>query len=257
MRRAPDTLDITVVALFLDVDGTLLEIRDNPADVVADEELIDILETCSARLNGAMSLVSGRSIAEVDRIFAPASFPIAGAHGTEFRFDDDRTVTVADDVLPAPVVESLEGFAAKDDGLLLEYKRNGVSLRCRRAPQLADECRARVNALTPMLGDAFRVIKGKMVFEIVSATHNKGAAIETFLAQEPFAGRVPVFLGDDVTDEDGFKAVNAARGISIRVGSVRHSVAEYCLPDVADVRPWLTNAILGGEHLHRTGEHRH
>ena len=68
---------------------------------------------------------------------------------------------------------------------------------------------------------------------------------------------MPVFLGDDVTDEDGFEVVNAARGISIRVGSIRHSVAEYCLPDVAAVRPWLTNAILDGEHLDRIGEHRH
>lgn len=256
MPPAPDTLDTSAVALFLDVDGTLLEICDDPADVAADDELIDLLKACLAALNGAISLISGRSIADVDRIFAPAVLPVAGSHGAELRFDGGRTVTIANDLLPARIVETLEHFAAENDGLLLEHKRAGVSLHYRRVPALARECRALVDTLMPVLGDAFRLITGKMVLEIAPAAHNKGAAIEAFLGQKPFAGRVPVFLGDDVTDEDGFRAVNAARGTSIRVGEIRHSAAEFCLPDVAAVRSWLTNAILGGRHDDQSGEQR-
>ena len=257
MPRAPDSLDTREVALFLDVDGTLLEIREKPADVVADDDLIDMLKACSARLDGAMSLVSGRPIADVDRIFSPAVFPVAGAHGAELRFGGGRRETVANEPLPAEIVVSLDEFAAENDGLLLERKPSGVSLHYRRAPELEGECRARIDALMPKLGDAFRLIAGKMVLEIAPAAHSKGAAIETFLKQEPFAGRMPVFLGDDVTDEDGFHAVNAARGVSIRVGEPQDSAAAYRLPDVAAVRPWLRSAILGIPLEEQTGAATH
>lgn len=245
MPRPPDTLDTRQVALFLDVDGTLLEIRDDPADVVADDGLIHVLDACSAALGGAMCLVSGRSIVEVDRIFAPRAFPVAGAHGAELRFNGGGTVTVASVPLPAYIVETLENFADSNDGLLLERKPGGVSLHYRRAPELESECRALVDSVMADLDDDFRLIAGKMVLEIAPSAHNKGAAIRTFLEQPPFAGRAPVFLGDDVTDEDGFRAVNAAEGASIRVGDPGQSVAEFQLPDVAAVRPWLRNAILG------------
>ena len=257
MPRAPDTLDTLEVALFLDVDGTLLEIREKPSEVVADDELVDVLMACSAELDGAMCLVSGRSIAEVDRIFSPAAFPVAGAHGAELRFSGGRNVMLASELLPASVVESLEQFAVANDGLLLERKQAGVSLHYRRAPQLEDQCRALADALMSELGDAFRLISGKMVLEIAPAEHNKGAAIEAFLREKPFAGRVPIFLGDDVTDEDGFRAVNAARGVSIRVGDHGDSAAAYRLPDVAAVRPWLRSAILGLGTRDQTGEQRH
>ena len=252
----PGTLNPSDVALFLDVDGTLLDIRDHPDDVVADSDLIEILELCFARLGGAMSLISGRSIAEVDRIFGPAVFPVAGAHGAELRVDGGRVASVASQPLPDTAVKTLEAFAAKDDGLVLENKRGGASLHYRKVPALQDECRRAVTALLSDLGDAYRLIAGKMVFEIAPAAHHKGAAIRALLERSPFAGRMPVFVGDDVTDEDGFHAVNHLAGVSVRVGETGHTEALFCLPDVASVRQWLRTAILADQQNLKTGVKR-
>jgi len=254
MPMAPDNLDPSAVALFLDVDGTLLDIRDRPSDVRADAELIGVLQACFARLGGAMSLVSGRTVAEIDRIFAPAVFPVAGAHGAELRFDDARAIVVADGSLPRRAARRLQTFANAHDGVLVEYKRGGASLHYRRAPQLEARCRELVTQIMDELGDAYRLIAGKMVFEIAPSANDKGIAIRRFLDEVPFAGRVPVFLGDDVTDEDGFRAVNEMAGISIRIGGNEHGVARYQLPDVAAVRPWLNQAVLGGYPEQRYGE---
>ena len=246
MPDAPRNLDPDAVALFLDVDGTLLGIRDDPAAVRADAGMIATLEQCFDRLGGAMALISGRSVAEIDRIFAPAVFPVAGAHGSELRGDKGKTIYVADQPLPQGVVSTLERFAARHDGLLLEQKPGGAALHYRRAPGLEAECRRLAEQLLDELGDAFRLIAGKMVFEIAPRTHDKGVAIQAFLQGPPFAGRTPVFLGDDVTDEDGFRVVNALGGLSIRVGDIQRSEARRRLADVAAVEPWLCEAILAG-----------
>ncbi|MGB5257726.1 MAG: trehalose-phosphatase [Woeseiaceae bacterium] len=244
MQPAPDKLDVKSAALFLDVDGTLLPIRDNPAEVVARNGLVQLLEQCAARLDGALALVSGRSIAEVDRIFAPVEFPAAGAHGAELRYGDGRIVMVAETRLPQHALASLQSFAGSHDGLLLEDKGSGVSLHYRRAPALESACRQCMEQLLDELGDTFRLIAGKMVFEIAPAAHNKGAAINRLLESGSFVGRRPVFIGDDVTDEDGFRAVNARGGVSIRVGEGSSSAAHHELAAVEDVSPWLRNAIL-------------
>lgn len=247
MPVAPEKLDTHAIALFLDVDGTLLEIRDDPSEVRADSELVAVLGACAKKLGGALSLISGRSINEVDRIFAPAIFPVAGAHGAELRFGQSETVTATDDRLPRPIVDSIEVFAQGKDGLLVEHKRGGISLHYRRAPRLESQCRRFVESLMATLGDAFRLIDGKMVLEIAPESNNKGAAIGAFMAHSPFAGRRPVFVGDDVTDEDGFREVNERAGLSIRVGEARETEAQYRLPDVDSARLWLRSAILGGQ----------
>lgn len=244
MPMAPDKLDPNAVALFLDVDGTLLEIMNNPADVSADANLVGLLEACFKSLGGAMALVSGRSVAEVDRMFAPASFPVAGAHGAELRIDGGKIVTVAHDPLPEDALAPIQELAAAHEGLLLEHKRGGVSLHYRRAPELESECRELVTRVMAEIGDAFRLIAGKMVFEIAPGAYDKGAAIRTFLENPPFTGRIPVFLGDDVTDEDGFRVVNELAGMSIRIGDIERSAARYRLDNVAAVRPWLDRALL-------------
>jgi trehalose 6-phosphate phosphatase len=244
MHIAPQDPDPDNVALFLDVDGTLLEIRDHPEDVSADGELVDLLGQCLERLDGAMALISGRSVEEVDRIFAPAVFPVAGAHGSERRSHDGRVISAGSKPLPEQAVARLEALVARHSGLLLEHKEGGVSLHYRRAPALEEECRQAIEEELAGLGDSFRLIAGKMVFEIAPAGHDKGAAIRAFLEQPPFAGRTPVFLGDDVTDEDGFRAVNELGGVSIRIGDIEHSEAQFCLAGIAAVRPWLLGAIL-------------
>jgi len=251
MPAAPDILDANAVAVFLDVDGTLLEIRDDPSEVRADDELIAVLRACEIELDGALSLVSGRSIDEVDRIFAPAVFPVAGAHGAELRFSENEKIGASVNALPEHAVEAVEAFVDGKDGLLVEHKRGGVSLHYRRAPQLESQCRRFIDSLVATLGEAFRLIDGKMVLEIAPGANDKGAAIRAFLAHSPFAGRRPVFVGDDVTDEDGFREVNELAGVSIRIGDAGQTAATYRLPDVSSARLWLQQAILGGRPIRR------
>lgn len=239
MPAPPDNLEPSNLALFLDVDGTLLDIEDHPADVCADQTLVALLERLSKGLDGALSLISGRSVADIDRIFAPARFATAGGHGAELRVHPDDTVSSAKWSLPASILERMREFAADSPGLLLEEKRGGISLHYRRAPELEEQCTTFVQSLLPEINQDFRLIAGKMVFEFAPKEHHKGAAISEMMQRDPFTRRRAVFVGDDVTDEDGFRAVNGLGGITIRVGGSQGSEAEYSLPDVAAVHRWL------------------
>ena len=239
MPAPPDNLEPSKLALFLDVDGTLLDIEDRPEAVHATDSLIELLARLSAGLGGALSLISGRPVADIDRIFAPARFAAAGAHGAELRLHPGDAVSSTQTSLPASILEELRAFAGSDPGLLLEEKHGGASLHYRRAPQLEEQCTTLVHRLLPDIEKNFRLIAGKMVFEFAPAEHNKGAAIGEMMHRHPFAGRNPVFVGDDVTDEDGFRAVNTLEGITIRVGGDLGSEATYSLPDVAAVHRWL------------------
>lgn len=225
--------------MFLDVDGTLLEIEERPEAVRSDSELNALLERLFEGLDGAMSLISGRQVADLDRIFAPLRFPAAGAHGAELRISANGPVEAATTVLPAPIIARLEALVAANSGLLLEKKRAGVSLHYRRAPQLEQTCKQLVQSLTAEIERDFRLIAGKMVFELAPRACDKGVAVEQMMRRAPFDGRCPVFVGDDVTDEDGFVKTNQLHGISVRVGEQGGSNAKYVLPDVAAVRGWL------------------
>jgi trehalose 6-phosphate phosphatase len=239
MPAPPDNLEPSRLALFLDVDGTLLDIEDHPAGVKAEPSLIALLTRLAERLGGALSLISGRPVADLDRIFGGTRFAAAGGHGAELRPHPDDPVTSTKWSLPASALEQIRAFAGSDPGLLLEEKRGGVSLHYRRVPELEAQCTDFVQGLLPDLEQDFRLIAGKMVYEFAPKEHHKGAAITEMMRQDPFAGRRPVFVGDDVTDEDGFRAVNALDGITIRVGGGRASEANYALSDVAAVRRWL------------------
>ena len=239
MPAPPDNLEPSGLALFLDVDGTLLDIEDHPAGVRAEPSLVELLRRLSEGLGGALSLISGRPVADLDRIFGGTRFAAAGGHGTELRPHPDDPVASTTWSLPASILEQFRAFAGSDPGLLLEEKRGGVSLHYRRAPELRGQCTKFVHELLPELQQDFRLIAGKMVFEFAPKEHHKGAAIAEMMQQDPFAGRRAVFIGDDVTDEDGFRAVNAQGGITIRVGGSNGSEAEYSLADVATVRCWL------------------
>jgi trehalose 6-phosphate phosphatase len=242
--KTPIQPDAEATALFLDVDGTLLDIREHPADVVADHSLIDLLGHSARRVSGALCLITGRALDDVDRIFAPARFPTAGAHGAEIRLPDGRRADPPEVLFPDAAFTRLARFVESQPGLLLEKKHGGASLHYRKAPQLADACHDEVHAILAEIGDDFRLIAGKMVFEIAPGSHDKGKAIATFMENNPFAGRQPVFLGDDVTDEDGFQVVNAQGGISIVVGDRENTQARYRLPDVESVRTWLRSSFL-------------
>jgi len=226
------------IALFLDVDGTLLDIEDHPDDVVADAPLLELLETLYARTDGAIALISGRQIAGIDRIFAPLKLPAAGAHGAELRMRLGGPVRDPAVLFPQEAERHLRVLEKHHTGLLVERKSSGISLHYRCAPHLQKECHQAVIAVAEHIGEEFRIIEGKMVFEIVPHRYDKGKAIVEFLAEPSFLGRRPFFIGDDKTDEDGFRTVLDADGLAIHVGA-GDTLASHSLPNMGAVRDWL------------------
>ena len=231
-------------AMFLDVDGTLVDIERHPDEVRAAPELKQALATATRALGGALALVSGRSIASLDRIFAPLCLPAAGLHGLERRDADGRVHYprgYAERIAAARA--ELLGFVQSEPGLLLEDKGAALALHYRNAPQLEAACRRHMDAALRAAGADFHVQHGKMVLELKPSGHDKGTAIVAFMAEAPFAGRRPVFVGDDLTDEDGFRAVNRLDGLSIRVGAHPDTAARIVAGDVAAIRQWLSASM--------------
>lgn len=226
-------------ALFLDVDGTLLHLEEHPDAVEVSDHLRSILKTLEEIFDGAVALVSGRRIEDLDRLFAPIRLRAAGLHGLELRDGEDGMRVIGDPAALDPLRRPLRDFSEANEGLLLEDKDRALALHYRKAPHLAEECRALVRRLTAGRESDLRVIDGKMVLEIKPRLSNKGLAVSDLMKTPPFRGRKPVFIGDDVTDEDGFLVVNALGGYSIRVGNKTGSSARYQLNDVVAVIDWL------------------
>lgn len=233
-------------ALFLDVDGTLLEIAPRPDLVRVPRRLPVLLTALAARRGGALALVSGRSLADLDRLFPSWRGAAAGLHGLERRDAEGGLVRVADSAalaalgrLRAPLAE----FVQARPGLLLEDKGETIALHYRDRPQAEAELRAFADSLVRASGAVLRLIAGKKVVEFQPRAANKGAAIAAFLAAPPFCGRCPVFLGDDVTDEDGFAVVNRQGGISVRIGAPAVTAARYRLDSVTAALHWLAGLI--------------
>ena len=226
-------------AIFLDIDGTLLEHAERPDAVRADAALGRLLGELSDVTGGALALISGRAVAELDMLFAPLRLAVAGQHGIERR---DAHRTVHRHMFPLEplrrAARQLGEFAAGHAGLLLEDKGHSLALHYRLAPELAAAAREAVMQALAALGPAFELQSGKLVYEIKPEGRDKGTAIQEFLAEAPFAGRLPVFIGDDATDEYGFAIVNRADGHSIKVGPGA-SMARWRLADAAAVRRWL------------------
>lgn len=226
-------------ALFLDVDGCLLDFADTPDGVFVPPELPARLAVLSHALDGALALVSGRSLACLDRLFAPLHTAAAGLHGIERRSADGwlRTTSRRDPAL-ATLREEAGALLAAHPDTWLEDKGATLALHWRRAPQAAPALQAFADAALARL-PGYRLQPGDHVLELRPDGDDKGSAIAAFLEEPPFLGRLPVFAGDDRTDEHGFAAVNARNGISVLVGAREDSVARYRLPDPAAVRAWL------------------
>jgi len=226
-------------ALFLDVDGTLLDIAEHPDRVDTHKIDCDLVEGLQRAAGGALALISGRSLAQLDAMFAPLTLPAAGQHGFERRDVQGRRHRHRFPVETlAPAKDRLREFAAGHAGLVLEDKGASVALHYRLAPALEQAALEAVRAASAPLGGAVQIQRGKMVFELKPAGADKGLAIEEFMREPPFAGRTPVFLGDDVTDEYGFRVVNRLDGHSIKVGP-GDTAARWHLPDPAAARAWL------------------
>lgn len=230
-------------ALFLDVDGTLLDFAPTPDAVDVPDHLRDALGAMHRRLNGAVALVSGRSLATLDALLAPQVMPAAGLHGLERRHGRRGHRSPRAPSALALVRTEAEKVAARHPGAVVEDKGAALALHWRAAPQASSELQAFAVAALPRL-PGYRLQPGNDVLELRPAEHkggraDKGAAILAFMDEAPFAGRRPVFAGDDITDEAGFAAVNARDGISVLVGAPRASAAHFGLAGPADVHAWI------------------
>jgi trehalose 6-phosphate phosphatase len=233
------TLPVTGLAYFLDIDGTLVDLADTPSSVRLDPALPVLVKALYHSSGGAVALITGRSIADADRLFPKRRLAIAGQHGHERR--SAGGVVTRHHTSPAaldPARHALVTIAERHPELLLEDKGLTLALHYRRAPQLASLAHRAMHAVQKSLGDQYCVHRGKCVVELAPAGKDKGLAIKAFMREPPFRGKPPVFIGDDVTDEHGFAMVNRLGGESIKVGP-GPTVAEWRLPSVAAVLAWL------------------
>jgi trehalose 6-phosphate phosphatase len=208
----------TNAAFFIDFDGTLVEIAPRPELVEVEPRVRALLERLGARFDTAVAIVTGRPLAAVDGFLAPLVLATAAEHGA-VRRDAAGVVHEDQSWMQAAVAAwaELAPFAEANPGLVLERKQSGVSLHYRQRPELEEACALAVGEAVSRIA-GLKILPGKMVFELKPAGITKGTAVTAFLKEPPFKGRVPVYAGDDLTDEYAFAAVNAAGGVSIKIG---------------------------------------
>jgi trehalose 6-phosphate phosphatase len=206
-------------ALFLDIDGTLLDLAETPDAVAVPPSLPENLDALSRKLGGTLALVTGRGLAYADQLFSPAHFPIAGLHGAERRDPDGRVHKAAETADFERLKAELVAATASWPGVLIEDKGAAVAAHYRLAPDRRLDLEPLMERALYRAGPDWAIQHGKMVIEIRPARANKGDAVAAFLAQPPFAGRRAIAIGDDVTDETMFRTVNGLGGHSIRIGS--------------------------------------
>ena len=240
--ESPPLPDWSESCLFLDVDGTLVDLAPTPDAVAVENSLRDLLRELERRCNGAVALITGRTIADVDELFDPLFLAVAGVHGCE------RRTSTGDRLRPAfldprfpEFREKLREAVSRMPALLFEDKDCAIALHYRRAPQLEAPLRGLLARMKSSLPDSYELLEGDEVFEFKPTSHDKASAIEAFMQEPPFAGRVPVFIGDDLTDQDGFAAVRRHGGLAIAVGDRVN--ASWRLSDTQHVRRWLGDSL--------------
>lgn len=227
-------------ALFLDFDGTLVDIAPQPEAVVVPAGLRDTLERLRQYLGGAAAVISGRPIEQIDSFLMPLVLPAAGVHGAERRNADGELVLLS--THPLQLVEAAAGeLAARHPELRIENKRGSIAVHYRQAPQLEALCVQTMQAAVEQ-SPGLTLLRGKMVVEAKPGGASKGRAIEAFMQEAPFKGRTPVFIGDDLTDEVGFSTVQRLGGMGIKVGE-GPSVAWQRLASPAAMRDELHRAV--------------
>lgn len=232
-------------AYFFDLDGTLVDLVDPPAVVRVDPGLRELLESLRRAAGGAVALISGRPLSDIDTLFpGDPRIPAAGQHGLERRGSDGHLTRHA----PPPGLDAARQLLAGSADPRLEIEDKGLSLAIhyRLAPQLGGYAGKLARAAAALAGPQYTVLPGKRIMEIKPSGRDKGVAVREFMDESPFRGRTPVFVGDDVTDEHGFETVNALEGASIKVGA-GETVAHWHLRDVRAVRAWLARAIAAAQ----------
>ncbi len=234
----PDLID--GAALFLDFDGTLIELAESPDAINVPPRLGLLLARLQRRLQGRVAIVSGRSVADLERYIPVPDIPFSGSHGLELRLGDGTRVPLHSPLGMRSVRERVRLFAHDREGLLVEDKPAGVALHYRRAP---DQERRISHFMEELAREAELVLqRGNMVVELRPPGADKGDAVRALMGEDPFAGARPIFLGDDLTDEHAFQAVAGMDGAGVLVGPARNTAAQYRLPSVAAVAEWLEAA---------------
>jgi trehalose 6-phosphate phosphatase len=241
----PPDLRIDEIALFLDVDGTLVEIEREPGAVHVPEQLCRVLAELTEAGDGALALVSGRSLEQLDQLFSPLRLSAAGLHGLERRNLATGVVrSEPDQAVFAPARARLDRFAKSHEGVLLEDKGLTLALHYRKAPEVECDAKALAQSVVAESGGGLVLLEGKKVLELKPPGSDKGDAIAAFMVEPPFQGRIPVFAGDDLTDEAGFATINRLGGISIRIGAdSRPTAARYGHRDVSSTQEWLLSLL--------------
>ncbi len=239
---APGPLD-PALALFLDLDGTLAPIAARPQDVCLDDSHRDLLRRLSEHQGGRLAILSGRTIADIDRILGGVIVPVAGVHGLERRGADGRVQRAEPSPGLATARSVLRAYVQERPELLLEDKGLSLGLHYRAAPQLGAESRNLADRLAQ--AHDLTLQPGDMVVELRTPGADKGDALAAFMAEPPFAGAIPVFVGDDLTDENAFTAARALGGTGVLVGSGRPTSAQSRLADVGAVFAWIEASMTG------------
>ena len=231
----PPLPELGRIALLLDLDGTLLDIAPAPDLVVVPPGLIDTLRILRERLGGALAVITGRPIETIDRLLRDAPYAVAGEHGGAVRHAPDEPVERARQVAPSDeMLDKAERLARAHPGALLEVKASGFTMHYRAVPDAAVELLAGLEAL--LRGSTeFELLSGKMMWEVRPHGVDKGNAVRALMERAPFAGRMPVFIGDDVTDEAAIEAAEAMGGVGLRVLEA--------FGEPADVRAWLKSLV--------------
>ncbi|HWA59825.1 MAG TPA: trehalose-phosphatase [Caulobacteraceae bacterium] len=238
---APPPLEPVTTALFTDLDGTLAPLQPRPGMVGPDADRRRLLEGLLRRLDGRLAVISGRALADLDRILENRPMAVGAAHGLVRRDAAGRLYQ-----MPAPPAlgearDAVRAFATADRRLLVEDKGLALALHYRRAPEAAEAALD----LMRRLAAAYELVvqEGDMVVELRGSGPNKGDAVRAFMGESPFSGATPVFLGDDLTDEDGFAAAAALGGYGVVVGSRRPTLARYAVADIEAALTWLQSAL--------------
>ena len=227
-------------ALFLDFDGTLVELAETPDAIAVPAGLGPLLERLRRRLEGRLAIVSGRSLADLERHLPLHGIAFSGSHGLELQLANGTRLPLSVPIGLDDVRARVESFAAATPGLLVEEKPAGIALHYRLAPEEGSRADAFIGALAKERG--LEVQRGAMVVELRPTGATKGDAIKAFMTEPEFAGTRPLFMGDDLTDEHGFAAVASLGGAGILVGPPRDTAARYRLGSVAAAAGWLREA---------------
>jgi trehalose 6-phosphate phosphatase len=240
----PRILDLEGLSLFLDLDGTLAAIQPRPEDVGPEPWRTALLRRLGRRLGGRLAVVSGRTLEEVDRILEGSVGAVAAVHGRVLRWPGGAVERPEAPAALADARRRVQALAQSDPGVLIEDKGLSLAIHYRLAPALGEAIRSMAD--DTCRAEGLKLQLGDMVAEIASPGPDKGAAVRAFMAEPPFAGSRPAFVGDDLTDEDGFAAVAALGGVGVLVGPPRVTHASGRLADAGAVRAWLEAAVMEG-----------